>query len=220
VLRDDGDRPGIAPRGESPHRQWELPRDTSYANNSIEHTQTARNEIMAALTGAHALSEEFLRDFANRWSMAWNSHNTEQVLELLDADVVWEDTVFWPRVIEGRGGVGEYTDTIWKVMPDVQFEEVQFFSAAAQGRGLFLFRQSGSAPARFATDRRFATYGCDIFLGFRDGKLSRYLAQYEITEMMRQYGALPPRGDLLGGSYLMSLMNHTASSGVDPAQAK
>jgi len=91
-------------------------------------------------------------------------------------------------------------------MPDVRFEEVQFFTAAETGRALYLFRQSGSAPSRFG-EGRFETYGCDIFLEFREGQLSRYLAQYEITEMMRQYGALPPRGDLIGGSYLLSLMH-------------
>jgi hypothetical protein len=31
------------------------------------------------------------------------------------------------------------------------------------------------------------------------------LAQYGITEMMRHCGALLPRGDLIGGRYLLSL---------------
>jgi hypothetical protein len=68
--------------------------------------------------------------------------------------------------------------------------------------------RNGVGGARGFGAGRFATHGCDIFLEFRGQKLSRYLAQYEITEMMRQYGALPPRGDLIGGSYLLSLMHH------------
>jgi SnoaL-like protein len=155
-------------------------------------------------TEDNAVSPEFLRDFGTRWGQAWNSHDTDRVLELLHPEIIWDDTVFWPRVIEGIDGMTAYVDMIWKVMPDVEFEEVQFFTAPEDGRALFLFRQSGSAPARFGSGR-FATYGCDIFLRFRDGLLSQYLAQYEITEMMRQYGALPPRGDLIGGSYLLSL---------------
>jgi hypothetical protein len=151
------------------------------------------------------LSEEFLREFGSRWERAWNSHSTNEVLELLHPEIVWEDTVFWPEVIEGRDAMAAYVDMIWRVMPDVEFAEVQFFSAAADGRALYLFRQSGSAPARYG-DGRFSTYGCDVFLGFRDGLLSRYLAQYEITEMMRQYGALPPRNGLVGGGYLLSLL--------------
>lgn len=158
------------------------------------------------VTGAPAVDDDFLRDFATRWGDAWNSHDTERVLELLHPEIIWEDTVFWPRIIEGIDGMREYIDMIWEVMPDVRFEEVQLFTAAHDGRALFLFRQSGSAPARYGQGKRFSTFGCDIFLGFRDGKLARYLAQYDITEMMRQYGALPPRGDLIGGSYLLSLM--------------
>ena len=157
------------------------------------------------------LSGEFLRDFGNRWDRAWNSHDTDEVLALLHPDIVWDDNVFWPTVIEGKSGMPTYIDTIWKVMPDVEFEEVQFFSAPQDGRALYLFRQSGSAPARYGKGR-FQTYGCDIFLEFRDGLLSRYLAQYDITEMMRQYGALPPRGNLIGGSYLLSLMGDNAGT--------
>jgi hypothetical protein len=46
---------------------------------------------------------------------------------------------------------------------------------------------------------------CDIFLGFRDGLLSCYTASFEIAGMLRQLGALPPRGDRKGGAYLLSL---------------
>lgn len=152
------------------------------------------------------LDSEFLREFGSRWDAAWNSHDSDRVLELLDDEITWNDTVFWPQVITGIEGMRAYVDTIWKVMPDVAFEEVQFFTAPDDGRALYLFRQSGSAPARYGSGR-FETYGCDIFLAFRDGKLLNYLAQYDITDMMRQYGALPPRGDALGGSYLLSLMH-------------
>ncbi|MEH3140588.1 MAG: nuclear transport factor 2 family protein [Mycobacterium kyogaense] len=156
---------------------------------------------------------EFLRDFGTRWSHAWNSHSTEKVLALLHPEIVWDDTVFWPHVITGIDAMPAYVDMIWKVMPDVTFEEVQFFTAPEDGRGLFLFIQRGTGPARYGTGR-FETYGCDIFLEFRDGLLSRYLAQYEITEMMRQYGALPPRGDRIGGSYLLSLLVSEPGSGA------
>lgn len=149
---------------------------------------------------------QFLRDFGMRWHAAWNSHDTDRVLELTHPDIRWEDTVFWPRMIEGHADLRVYTDMIWQVMPDVEFEEVQFFTAPEDGRALYLFRQRATAPARFNTDLRAETYGCDIFLGFRDGHLSDYLAQYELSDMMRQYEALPPRGDRIGGQYLLSLL--------------
>lgn len=148
----------------------------------------------------------FLRRFATDWLTAWNSHDTDQVLALLHPDIVWEDTVFWTDVIHGRDAMREYVERIWQAMPDVRFEEVQLFTAPDAERAIVLFRQEGSGPAKLDPTRRFSTYGCDIFLEFRDGLLARYLAQYEITDMMRQLGALPPRDGKIGGAYLMSLL--------------
>ena len=158
------------------------------------------------------LSTEFLREFATRWGDAWNSHRTDDVLALVTDDVEWDDTVFWPHVVHGVAGLRTYVDEIWRMMPDVHFDEVQLFTAADDGRALFLFRQSGSAPERFGR-LPFSTLGCDIFLGFRDGRLCRYLAQYELTEMMRQFDALPGRGERTGSSYLLSLLGRGAVHG-------
>ena len=151
------------------------------------------------------LTEEFFREFGSRWDDAWNSHDPQKLLALLHPDIEWDDTVFWPEVIHGIEGMVPYLDAIFRAMPDVQFEEVQLFTAPEDGRALWLFRQSGSAPAALNTDKKFSDTGCDIWLGFTDGKLSKYLSRYEITEMMRQYDALPPRGGLKGGAYLLSL---------------
>lgn len=153
-----------------------------------------------------AVDETFLRAFADRWDAAWNSHDTGRVLELLHEDIEWDDTVFWTEVIHGKTGMRAYVDEVFRVMPDVVFEGVQLFTAPEDGRGCWLFRQSGRAPEGLGDDGRFSTFGMDVWLGFRDGLLSRYLAQYEITEMMRQYGALPPREGRRGGAYLLSIL--------------
>jgi nuclear transport factor 2 (NTF2) superfamily protein len=153
----------------------------------------------------------FLRDFADRWLAAWNSHDTEQVLALLDDDITWDDRTFWPEVIEGIDGVRRYTDRIWEVMPDVQFDEIGRFFDPDDTRGVVLFRQHGGPPAKVGGDARFDTHGCDIFLQFTEaGLLRRYLASYEITEMMRQLNLLPPRDGKVGGAYLRSLMGAAA----------
>ncbi|ALL79723.1 hypothetical protein AD006_31795 (plasmid) [Pseudonocardia sp. EC080610-09] len=161
----------------------------------------------------HAQDEGFLQDFSRRWLAAWNSHDTSRVMELLHPGIRWEDTVFWTEVIHGHEAVHSYIERIWEVMPDVQFDDVQTFTAAADGRALCLFRQHGHGPPKLAPDASFSTYGCDIFLEFTDGLLSSYLAQYEITEMMRQLDVLPPRGDRIGGAYLLSLTNRRAPAG-------
>jgi uncharacterized protein (TIGR02246 family) len=147
----------------------------------------------------------FLRDYSTRWIAAWNSHDTDQILDLLHPDVVWDERVFWPEVLHGRDAVRAYVDAIWKAMPEVQFEEIQLFTAAADGRALVLWRQRGLAPPQLATEATFEATGCDIFLGFTDGLLSHYTAAYEIVDMLRQLGALPPRAGKTGGAYLLSL---------------
>ena len=155
-----------------------------------------------------------LRDFATRWLAAWNSHDTDRVLALLHPGCRWEDTVFWPHPITDRAEMTRYVERIWDVMPDVSFDEVQLFTAPEDGRALVLFRQQGSGSAKVAPDARFDTYGCDVFLEFRDGLLAHYLAQYEITDMMRQLGMLPPRDGRVGGSYLLSLLHTEPPAGV------
>lgn len=165
----------------------------------------------------HPITAAFVRDFGSRWEAAWNSHDTGQVMALLHPDIRWNDTIFWPELIHGHTDMRAYIDKIWAVMPDVHFKEVQLFSAPEDGRALYLFEQTTSAPPAAGTAKTATTFGCDIFLGFQDGLLSDYMAQYEITEMMRQFGMLPPRGGRVGGAYLLSLMGRTASSSNEGA---
>lgn len=153
----------------------------------------------------------FLEDFCSRWLDAWNSHDTERVLSLLHPDITWDDRTFWPRVLHRHDEVRQYIDKIWAVMHDVRFEEIQRFFAPDKLRGLVLFRQFGSGPVQLDPTAKFDTHGCDIFLEFRDGKLSSYLASYDIVPMMLQLGALPPRGDKVGGAYLLSLSKRSAA---------
>jgi hypothetical protein len=159
----------------------------------------------------------FLRDFANRWLAAWNSHDTEQVLALLHPDIEWDEQVFWPHPLAGRAAVRGYVDAIWRAMPGYSVSEVQLFTAVEDGRALVLFRQEGAAPAALGgPGNRFEVTGCDIFLGFTDGLLAHYTAAFEIVDMLRQLGTLPPRGDLKGGAYLLKLRD---PSPRDPQEA-
>lgn len=152
------------------------------------------------------VTSEFIRDFGARWEAAWNSHETEQVMALIHPEIRWNDTIFWPGIIMGREEMRVYVEKIWQVMPDVHFREVQLFQATDDGRALYLFEQTSSAPPVSGQTGKATTYGCDIFLRFRDGLLVEYMAQYEIAEMMRQFEMLPPRGNRVGGAYLLSLL--------------
>ncbi|QTI69020.1 nuclear transport factor 2 family protein [Gordonia polyisoprenivorans] len=149
---------------------------------------------------------DFLDDFSTRWLAAWNSHSTDRILDLLHPDIIWDDRTFWPDIINGISGMPAYVDKIWEAMPDVAFEEIERFGSADRKRGIVLFRQFGHGPAKLNPDATFDSHGCDIFLEFKDGKLASYKSAYDISDMLRQLGALPERGQLLGGAYLMSLL--------------
>ncbi len=158
------------------------------------------------------VSAVFVRDFTDRWLAAWNSHDTDTVLSLLHPDVSWDERVFWPHPLRGREAVRAYVDGIWQAMPEYEVTEIQLFTAVDDGRALVLFQQRGRGPAAFGTDRRFEVQGCDIFLGFRDGLLAHYTAAFEIAGMLQQLGALPPRGELKGGAYLLWLLGAGTSA--------
>lgn len=154
----------------------------------------------------NAANTDFLTGFCERWLDAWNSHNTDNVLALLHPDIEWDDRTFWTHVLHGQTAVRDYVEKIWSAMPDVHFDAIERFFAPDRLRGVVLFRQYGSGPAKLNPAARFDTHACGVFMEFRDGKLSRYMAVYDIVEMMRQLGALPDRGTKIGGAYLLSLM--------------
>lgn len=155
------------------------------------------------------MNADFLHGFAKDWLQAWNSHHTEQVLALVDDDIVWDDRVFWPQVIHGKTELRVYVEKIWQAMPDVEWTEIERFFSPDRHRGLVLFEQTGRAPAALGGDRRFRSHGCDIFLAFKDEKLSQYLGAYDIVGMLEQLGAIPPRGSKTGSGYVMSLYKST-----------
>jgi steroid delta-isomerase-like uncharacterized protein len=172
--------------------------------------------VTVARTPATQDQSAFLESFADRWLDAWNSHDTEQVLALVTQDITWDDRTFWPEVLHGKEALREYVDRIWEVMPDVCFDEIGRFFDPHDMRAIVLFHQRGGAPPKVGGERRFDTHGCDIFLSFHEGKLAHYLAAYDITEMMRQLGLLPPRDGRVGGSYHVSLLgNKETHAGVE-----
>ncbi|WP_019874103.1 nuclear transport factor 2 family protein [Sporichthya polymorpha] len=147
----------------------------------------------------------FLNDYADRWMSAWNSHDTQRVLDITHPEIVWDDRTFWPDVVRGRDELRTYTDAIWEAMPDVRFAERQRFFSADGRQGVVFYRQTGSAPPKLGGSGRYESGGCDIFLRFQDGLLAEYRAAYDIVRMLEQMGSIPPRGTKRGGAYVLSL---------------
>ncbi|NMO01423.1 nuclear transport factor 2 family protein [Gordonia sp. TBRC 11910] len=146
-----------------------------------------------------------LEAFCDEWFRALKARDTQAVVNLTTPDIVWDDTVFWPKVVHGHEELTCYLDVVWSTTPDYDVEELdRYFKPDGTG-AVVLWCQTGSAPAHLATGKRFAFEGCDVLRAFSDGKLSHYQAGYEIVEMCRQLGLIPPRGNRLGAAYLMSL---------------
>ena len=156
----------------------------------------------------------FLNDFTDQWDRAWNSHDHDQIMSLFAEEFVFDDNTFWPNPITTRKEMKVYLERVFSVMHDVKFDEIGRFFDPQDRKGVFLFMQSGSPPEGFPQENKFRTHGCDIFLEFKDGKLSNYLACYEINEMMRQMNMLPPRNGKIGGAYLFALQKMQSSGEV------
>lgn len=151
-------------------------------------------------------------DFFTAWYDALNARSTEKLLDLVTPDILWDDRVFWPTVVRGRDELAIYLDTVWKTMPEYEYYEVERFASADHSKAVVLWGQRGRGPKNLAPDATFDFQGCDVFLSFVDGRLAHYQAAYEINDMCRQLGLIPPRDGELGAGYLMKLARSSASA--------
>lgn len=134
------------------------------------------------------VDQAFLRRFATDWFEAWNSGDSEQVLDLVHPDVIWEDSAFAHEPIEGREAVRGYCEWFWRLTQGADVEEIQSFFAPEDERAVILYRQRGVGGPDVAPGRRFDVTGCVIFMEFTDGLLSWYVTQYDLHELRRQLG--------------------------------
>ena len=54
-------------------------------------------------------SIEWIRDFAERWLQAWNSHEVDRVLALMTEDVEYRDDA-WHKTMRGHADVREFIE--------------------------------------------------------------------------------------------------------------
>lgn len=132
------------------------------------------------------------------------------MLALVTDDIYWDDTVFWPTPIQGHDALRTYMDTVYKTMPNYEYYEVDRFFSADASRAVVLWGQKGNGPKAINPDAKFDFQGCDVLRAFRDGKLAHYHAAYEINDMCRQIGLIPPRDGELGAAYLRKLARSTS----------
>jgi deazaflavin-dependent oxidoreductase (nitroreductase family)/steroid delta-isomerase-like uncharacterized protein len=145
-------------------------------------------------------SSDWVRAFAERYAEAWNSHEVERVLALLDEDVVWDDpAMLAERPLRDRRRIREFIESFFRAFPDAEFgpgpEGAEIYAAGGGGFAL-PWRVTGTMagplePPGFApTGRSFEVEGVDLW-EFRDGRLSRIRTVYDLLDWSRQIGVLP-----------------------------
>ena len=150
-------------------------------------------------TVAPPMDRAFVEDFGQRWLEAWNSHNLEAVLALMDAQIVYDDSA-WPTTMRGHAEVREFIESSWRAFPDLRFEiadgpyvEANESKAAFYWKGYATHTGRIEPPGLAPTGKQVEMEGVDLH-EYRDGKLARLHIIFDLADMMRQLGVLPEPG--------------------------
>jgi steroid delta-isomerase-like uncharacterized protein len=154
---------------------------------------------MEQATAAQTIDAAWAQEFAERWLAGWNGHEPDPLLELMTDDIVYDDSA-WPTTMRGKADVREFLDYSWRAFPDMTFAIVGGPLVAADGpRAAFWWRgqatHSGTIdpPGVPATGKRLEFEGAD-FHEYRDGKVARLRIVFDMADLGRQLGLMPPRG--------------------------
>jgi steroid delta-isomerase-like uncharacterized protein len=140
-----------------------------------------------------------MRDFAARYTAAWNDCDTHSMAELVAEDVVWADPAL-PEPARGIHEVQEFMRTSFRAFPDLHFGEpdppalavsgdVVLWAWYMEGTHLGAIDPPGFAP----TGKRLRVEGVDQWT-MRDGRIALYRAFYDMNDLARQLGIVPPAG--------------------------
>jgi steroid delta-isomerase-like uncharacterized protein len=145
------------------------------------------------------LDLDWLASFAEDYLAAWNSHEPERLFALMAQDIVYDDTA-WPTQMHGPAGIRPFLESTWRALPDLRFELVEGPyvvpgkpKAAFHWRGFATFSGPLEPPGFAPTGRRAEFEGVD-FHEYRDGKLARLRIDFDLMDVSRQIGLMPPRG--------------------------
>jgi steroid delta-isomerase-like uncharacterized protein len=140
-----------------------------------------------------------LREFAERYVAAWNGCDTDAIAQLLTDDIVWADPAL-PAPARGVSDVQEFMRTSFRAFPDLRFSEPDPPAMAANGElVLWAWCMEGThrgvidPPGFAATGRTMRVDGVDEWT-MRDGRIARYRAFYDMNDVARQLGIVPPPG--------------------------
>jgi steroid delta-isomerase-like uncharacterized protein len=153
---------------------------------------------MAARISVGDLASE-LPEFVARYVAAWSSCDTDALAQLITEDIVWADPAL-PEPARGVPAVQEFMRASARAFPDLRFGEPDPPVVAVTGDVvLWAWNMEGTHhgaidPPGFApTGRRMHVEGVDQWT-MRDGRIARYRAFYDMNDVARQLGIVPPSG--------------------------
>jgi steroid delta-isomerase-like uncharacterized protein len=144
------------------------------------------------------LDERFAREFAERYSEVWSSHDADKIEPLVTEDIVWLDPAL-PEPARGVEEVKEFMRTSWAAFPDLRFTPGPMWLDPHEDSMTWAWRMEGTnsgplEPPGFApTGRRIDIDGIDVW-DFADGRIERYRAYYDMALVARQLGVMPSPG--------------------------
>jgi steroid delta-isomerase-like uncharacterized protein len=145
------------------------------------------------------LGLDSIRQFAERYLDAWNSHDASKMAPLVTDDVVWSDPAL-PEPARGVAAVQEFMRFSWRAFPDLRFEEPDRPHMTVSGTQVaWAWRMHGTMsgpiePPGFApTGRSMHVDGVDLWV-MREDRIAVYRAFYDLNDLSVQLGILPPPG--------------------------
>ncbi len=153
---------------------------------------------MAITDSATALPAD-LAAFTESYATAWNTCDVDAMAELLTEDIVWADPAL-PEPVHGIPAVGQFMQESFRTFPDLNFGEPDPPHLSVTGdqiawawemRGTM--RGPAEPPGFAPTGRRMRVQGVDLWT-MRGGRIARYRAYYDMTDLARQLGIMPPAG--------------------------
>jgi steroid delta-isomerase-like uncharacterized protein len=141
-----------------------------------------------------------LQEFAQRYAAAWNGRDASAMDALVTDDIVWLDPAL-PQPARGKAEVRAFMEDSWRAFPDLRFSEPDPpFLVEQSDRVAWAWRMQGTFsgaridPPGFApTGRSFDLEGIDRW-EMQDGRIGRYRAYYDMNDLARQLGIVPPQG--------------------------
>ena len=140
-----------------------------------------------------------LTSFTRRYADAWNECDVSAMAELLTEDVVWADPAL-PEPARGVAAVQDFMRASSRTFPDLRFSEPEKPHLSVTGDCVAwawtmhgTMRGSAHPPGFAPTGRAMHVEGVDLWR-MRDGRIARYRAFYDTTDLARQLGIMPPRG--------------------------